>query len=319
MTATRSRHRWIAVQGILIVLAVVVVAAFTFIKPSATSLVQRFTPNTLGDQPTGAVVLGGEDGTLAVGLAVAPRSHGLLVVATVFDPNGRGKTGLNPRITVTGHDGSRSAAAATACTAGCYQAVFADNRMPAHATISFNNGSHLGFTLPAHGPTPQGAAVVKSASAEYKQIHSMITDEILRASPKFVADTTYYAVAPDRLHYVVRRDNETTIIGKRSWTRNYGSTTWKESAQTAPINPIAPYWAPLIQDATVLGSSTVQGRPVWIVSFADPQTPGFFTIWVDKANHRTLQLKMTAAAHFMHHTYHGFNTPISVEPPKTTG
>lgn len=62
MTATKSRPRWIAAQFVLIVLAAVVVAAFTLIKPGGTSLVKPFTPTALGYQPAGAVVLGGEDG-----------------------------------------------------------------------------------------------------------------------------------------------------------------------------------------------------------------------------------------------------------------
>ena len=67
--------------------------------------------------------------------------------------------------------------------------------------------------------------------------------------------------------------------------------------------------------ATILGSTQVHGRPAWKIAFADPQTPGFFTIWVDKANHRTLQLKMTATAHFMHHSYGPFNAPLKIQPP----
>jgi hypothetical protein len=316
MTATRSKRRWIVAQLLVIVLAAAVAAFFTFVKPSSVSLVQRFTPNTLGDQPGGAVVLAGEDRDLAVGLAVAPRVHGLLVVATVFGSNGRGATGLRPTLTITAHDGSRSSATATACAAGCYEAVFPAREIPAHAAISFDDGSHLGFTLPTHGPTSKADALVRAAAAEYKQIHSMVTHERLGSSPTQVAYTTYYAVAPDRLHYVVRGENQTTIIGDRSWTRDDGGT-WKEQTQSAPINPITPYWTPLVQDATLLRSATVQGRPVWVVSFADPQTPGFFTIWVDKTSHRTLELEMTAAAHFMHHSYGQFDAPVSVEPPKT--
>lgn len=315
MTAIRPRHRWIAAQLVLIALAVLVVAIFTFIGPSATSLVQRFTPGTLGDQPPGAVVLGGEDGQLAVGLAVAPRTHGLLVVATVFGPNGRGTTGLRPRLTVTDHDGSRVSAPATACTAGCYQAVFAGNQMPAHVAVSFKDGSHIGFALPAHGSPAKALALVHDAAAEYKRIHSMVTHESLGASPTDVVYTTYYAVAPNSLRFNVRGEGASIIIGNRRWDRNKGGP-WKESSQS-PITPIGPYWAPLIQDASILGSATVEGRPVWVVSFADPQTPGFFTIWVDKSNHRTLELEMTAAVHFMHHVYTGFNSPISVTPPKT--
>ena len=48
---------------------------------------------------------------------------------------------------------------------------------------------------------------------------------------------------------------------------------WQASAQT-PIKPIAPYWAPKVQDATILGSATVDGHRMWKIAFADPQTPG---------------------------------------------
>jgi hypothetical protein len=315
MTPTRSRRRWIVAQLALIVLVAVAATFFTFVAPSGVSLVQRFTPATLGDQPAGAVVLAGEDRKLAVGLAVAPRTHGLLVVATVFAGSGRGATGLRPKLTITGRDGSHSSATATACSAGCYEAVFPTREIPAHATISFDDGSHLSFTLPAHGPTSQALTVVRDAAAEYKQIRSMVTHERLAANPTEVVYTTYYAVAPNRLRFQVRGEGETIIIGKRRWDRSQGGN-WKESAQS-PIDPITPYWTPLVQDATILGSATVQGRAVWVVSFADPQTPGFFTIWVDKTTHRTLELEMTATAHFMHHTYDQFDAPISVQPPKT--
>jgi hypothetical protein len=142
----------------------------------------------------------------------------------------------------------------------------------------------------------------------------MVTHERLASSPNEVAYTNYYAVAPDRLRFDVRGEDETIIIGKRRWDRSVGGS-WKESA-ASPVSPISAYWTPLVQDATLLGSSTVKGQPVWVISFADPQTPGFFKIWVDKANHRTLELQMTAAAHFMHHTYGQFDAPISIKPPQ---
>ena len=315
MTATGSRRRWVVAQLALIVLAAVVVAFFTLVRPGATSQVRRFTPATLGDQPAGAVVLAGEDRELGVGLAVAPRAHGLLVVATVFGANGRGATGLRPTVMITGHHGTPSSAPATECGAGCYETVFPTLEIPARASISFDDGSRIGFALPAHGPTSQAAALVRGAVAEYKRIRSMVTHERLASSPTAVVYATYYAVAPDRLRLRIRGEGESIIIAKRRWDRGlHGS--WHESAQS-PIHPIAPYWTPVVQDATILGSAIIQDRPVWVVSFAAPQTPGFFTIWVDKSNHRTLELEMTAAAHFMHHTYRQFDAPISVVPPKT--
>jgi hypothetical protein len=312
---TGSRLRWVVAQLALIVLAAVVVAFFTFVRPSAVSLVRHFTPATLGDQPADAVVLAGEDRKLAVGLAVAPRVHGLLVVATVFGADGRGAAGLRPTVTITDHHGTGSSAPATACGAGCYEAVLPTLGIPAHASISFDDGSRIGFTLPAHGPTSQAAAVVRAAAAEYKRIRSMVTHERLASSPTEVVYTTYYAVSPNRLRFRIRGQGESIIIAKRRWDRGLHGG-WRESAQS-PIDSLEPYWTPVVQDATILGSATVQGRPVWVVSFAAPQTPGFFTIWVDKSNHRTLELKMTAAAHFMNHTYDQFDAPILVVPPKT--
>jgi hypothetical protein len=63
----------------------------------------------------------------------------------------------------------------------------------------------------------------------------------------------------------------------------------------------------------VFGSPTRRlTTPVTAVSFADPQTLGFFTIWVNTATDRTLELNMTAAAHFMHDTYGQFDSAIAI-------
>jgi hypothetical protein len=65
----------------------------------------------------------------------------------------------------------------------------------------------------------------------------------------------------------------------------------------------------------VLGSGTVADRPVWRISFVDPSVPAWYTASIDKRTHRTLALEMTAPAHFMRHTYSGFDGPLSIEPP----
>ena len=68
-------------------------------------------------------------------------------------------------------------------------------------------------------------------------------------------------------------------------------------------------------NAHLVGSTTVAGRPVWLISFYDPSFGGFFEIWVDKKRLHTVQLTLTAAAHFMHHSYSGFNRPLRIVPP----
>ena len=77
-----------------------------------------------------------------------------------------------------------------------------------------------------------------------------------------------------------------------------------------------PFWQSAV-DAHVLGSVNVHGRPAWKVSFFDPKTPAWFTILVDKQTKHTLDLSMTAAAHFMHDTYGSFDAPLTIEPPRS--
>ena len=66
----------------------------------------------------------------------------------------------------------------------------------------------------------------------------------------------------------------------------------------------------------MIGTTRVDGRSAWLVSFYDAQIPAFFTIAVDKKTLHTLDLRMTAAAHFMHHRYSGFNAPVTIAPPR---
>ena len=313
MTATSLRRPWMIVQLALIAAGLAIAILFTVVSPSSPP--PSFRPATLGDQPPGAVVLGKEDGGLAVGIAAAPRHGQMLVVATVFGQDGSGATGLRTSLAIATRDGQHMTASASPCTAGCYQAVFSTSELPKRITVAFNGRSRVGFTLPPHGPSASALHLVHGAGAEYRRIRTLVTHERLGSDLTHVAYTTYYAVAPDRLHFVVRGEEQSIIIGNRRWDKSLGGT-WQGSPQT-PIKPIAPYWAPLVQDATILGTVSVHGRPCWEIAFADPQTPGFFTIWVDKSNDRTLELEMTAPAHFMHHSYGPFNAPLKVQPPST--
>jgi hypothetical protein len=140
----------------------------------------------------------------------------------------------------------------------------------------------------------------------------------LGSDPTHILDTTYRAVAPDKLQITSQNGTQSITIGKTIWSRQPGQP-WQRIPQTSPIRSITPYWAGTLEDPTLLGTTTIHGRPTWIVSFAAPQFPAFFTIWIDKTTHRTLQLKMTAAAHFMHHTYGPFNQPFTIAPPKPAG
>ena len=51
-------------------------------------------------------------------------------------------------------------------------------------------------------------------------------------------------------------------------------------------------------------------------TFFDPSTPSWFHAAIDQKTYRTLELDMTAAAHFMHDIYGPFNAPMRLHPPK---
>ena len=53
-------------------------------------------------------------------------------------------------------------------------------------------------------------------------------------------------------------------------------------------------------DARILGRTTVRGRDAYDVTFFDSQTPAWFRAKIDVKTDRLLDLRMVAAAHFMH-------------------
>ena len=50
-------------------------------------------------------------------------------------------------------------------------------------------------------------------------------------------------------------------------------------------------------------------------AIANGREDGFVKLLFDKTTGRTLELDMTAAAHFMHHDYLRFNGPLAIRPP----
>lgn len=84
--------------------------------------------------------------------------------------------------------------------------------------------------------------------------------------------------------------------------------------QDPTITQPLPFWASEA-DVRVLGSGRVHGQSVWIVSFFDPLTPGWFEARIAKDTGRTLELSMIAVAHFMHHVYGPFDAPFRLHPP----
>ncbi len=255
--------------------------------------------------PSGAVVLAGELGSRAVGLAAGP---GRALTATVLSGNGGGESGLRVSFRIGG-----TTLASKPCGAGCYRAK-APRSPPRRVDVVVEGGS-LPFRVPA--AAPPAARIVGRAGRVFRRLHTLVYRESLRSKPNGGILTTWKFAAPNRMAYDIRGGAAAVVIGKRRWDRIRAGESWTRSPQIPPLTVPQPSWSTQTMDARLIGRGTVDGRPVWIVSFADPTIPAWFKAWIDRSSYRTLRLRMTAAAHFMYHRYLAFNRPLKIVPPNS--
>jgi len=252
--------------------------------------------------PRGALVLAGESGSRAVALAVQPRR----LTATVLSPDGGPLSGLKVSFAAGGR-----AVEANACGPGCYSA-----RMPRAARVEVRpSGSRpVVFRVPAR--TPSAAGIVARAARATRALKSLVYEESLRSGPTGGLLTTWQLQAPDQVEYRIRDGASAIVLGERRWDRDRPGAPWRRSQQLPALRVPQPAWGSLATHAYVLGDGRVDGRPVWVVSFANPRTPAWFTAWSDRNTYRPLRLRMTAAGHFMTHRYLEFDQPLAIRPPR---
>lgn len=252
--------------------------------------------------PRGALVLGGESGSRAVALAVTPRR----LTTTVLSSDGGPLSGLKVSFVA----GSR-VVQAHPCGPGCYSA-----RAPraARVVVRPSGSKPVVFNLPAK-PRP-GTAIVAGAARATRALKSLVYVESLRSGPKGGLLTTWELQAPDEVEYHIRGGASAIVLGERRWDRDGRGAPWRRSQQLPALRVPQPAWGSRATNAYVLREGRVDGRPVWVVSFANPSTPAWFTAWVDRSTYRPLRLRMTAAAHFMTHRYLEFDRPLAIRPPR---
>jgi hypothetical protein len=252
--------------------------------------------------PRGALVLAGESGSRAVALAVGKGK----LTATVLSPEG----GPQSRLKVVFLTGSRTIPAKP-CGPGCYSAAAP---APRHVVVHVNGSPPVAFSLPAR-PRPAAAIVARAAKAT-RALHSLVYSEALRSGPTGGLLTTWSLKAPNEVEYRIKGGADAIVLGTKRWDRNNARAPWRRSEQLPALQVPQPAWGSVATNAHVLGQGALGGKPVWIVSFANPTTPAWFTAWIDKRTSLPLQLRMTAAAHFMFHRYLAFDQPLTISPPK---
>jgi copper transport protein len=294
-------------------------AAATSLAPAPAPAPIRSAPLDLKAIPTGPFVAAGEDRDLAVGFAARPVGvGGVALTATVIDQNGNGANGLD--VSVRLRSGRTTTADATSCGPGCYRADVAVHGRPHEAVLRIRRpdgrAADVRFPFPARWPPPDATRLARDATRVFDALRTLEIDESLASGGAHVTRTIWRLEAPNRLAYDIADGSKAIIVGDRRWDRNAGQKRWVESAQVPLRQPTAT-WGPVPRTAALLGSGTVAGRPVWRISFVDPSVPAWYTASIEKRTHRTLALEMTAPAHFMRHTYSGFDDPLSIEPPRS--
>jgi len=193
------------------------------------------------------------------------------------------------------------------------------------------------FLIPA--AARPAAEIVARAARVFRGLRSLVYVESLRSGPKGGLLTTWRLKAPNEVTYDIRGGPSAVVIGRRRWDRDRPGAPWRRSQQIPALTVPQPTWGDVAVNAHVLGTGLCNligsklaqvpryrqkvrmapasiGRPVWIVSFANPTTPAWFTAWIERGTYRTLRLRMTAAAHFMRHRYVEFDRPLTIRPPR---
>jgi copper transport protein len=299
----RLRSDRLGVELVLLAVVVGAVAVLVNVRPGVARAV------VAGPTESQTVVYAGQDNDLAVGLAATPHGKDAVELkATVLGRSGpRGGLGLHFSV-----DGRT--ADAEACGAGCYRATVPVSGSPHAFMLSIDGRSTMGFEAPAQWPATDGLDLVRKAEETITSLRTLVVHSQLASDNTHSVQTIYKMVSPNRLSYHNVGGADSVLIGNRRWDRNPGKA-WVASPQFPPIRQPSPFWPSEITDAHVVRTDRVDGHDTWVVSFLDPNTPAWFTAWIDTKTYRTLRLDMVAAAHFMHDRDGPFNAPISVDAP----
>lgn len=320
-------RRSVSAELVLLATALAAVALLTDLRPgrdqakaAAPTARQASLPAgpAVPRSPRGAVVLAREDGDLAVGLALQTVGRRLVLTTSVLGPDGGAFNGLSVGYRLRPAAGLAADKPAEACAPGCYRATIAAPRRLRLLTLELSGGgrppARLRFRLPTPWPPPDASELVRRAARSYRALRTLVIHERPASSPRNAVVTTYAIAAPDRLSYRIRGGGQAIIIGGRRWDRTSPRGRWIASTQT-PLTQPTPFWGGRFYDARLVGRSRLNGRTAALVTLFDPQIPGWFTLAIDPATARTLELRMVAAAHFMHHRYGPFNAPVRIRPP----
>jgi copper transport protein len=274
-------------------------------------------PRALAAAPAASTVFGRQADELAVGIAASRSGDEVAVDSTVLGRDGAGAGGMDVAVAVAAPKPRWSAA--QACGDGRYcagvRAQGAAPRLLVRVRRPSGRASTVSATLPATPQTARAAALVAAGERALHGLRSLTIDERLASDSKTTLNTAWQVVAPDRLSYTTGGAGDAIVIGDRRWDRGDATSPWQASPQDPRLRLPALDWE-RVEDPSLLGPTSVDGRPAWLVSFSDSTVPAWFEVAIDRATQRPLVVRMVAAGHFMIRRYGRFDAPLRIRPPK---
>jgi hypothetical protein len=256
--------------------------------------------------------MGGRAGRIMVGLTVQPGRPGVNTVRAYLASPGTAASRARVQVQGRWH-------ALSSCGGPCRT-----------ATVDLRGGERLAVAVagPAGGtatfdlpplPAQDGTTLARSAAAQMNRLDSYRVAEVLSgfrsaysyARPHQMWLRTWY---PDGVQ-------QSLWLGGSLYEKTGPGAPWRLKSRgiSAPV----PYfvWDPFrpFVDAHILGTGTVSGVPVTVVSAfgghgSDPDSV-WFTLWVDRKTGRVLRSQMWAPDHFMDDHYYAFNRPAGIPRP----
>jgi hypothetical protein len=263
--------------------------------------------------PHGALVLARGHGDLAVALAARRAGSQVRLTATVVASDGTGLSGLRVRFATAG----RRLSEAGPCGAGCYASTSRVGSTLRRVGITLSGRgrrpSTVVFALPAHWPV-SAAPLLRGAERVFRSLRGVVYRERLSSGPQATSTSVWRSEAPDRLTYRTATGDAGVVIGRTRWDLVVGGG-WKRSSQNPPLVMPSPPWGAGAYDVSLLGGGRLDGRAVVRFSMFEPTTPAWYIVTLERRTLRTLNVSMTAAAHFMQDRYVAFNAPPRIRPP----
>jgi len=262
----------------------------------------------------GQVTLGGNAGSVLVGLTLEPGQPGSnRVMVYLFPLQGANAAGaLVANLTANG-----TTRPLTGCGSTCREATLSlsgDDEL--EVDVLGPAGGRATFTLPSL-PAPSGDALISGMQSAMHGLRSYAASETLSSGIGSI-HSEYASQAPDRSRWTVEQTSQTVSIGTTQYTREAQDQPWSKQTGLPPLTIpsfVWDYFQPLT-NARVVGQTTVDGAAATgVAAFGSRSgTAIWFTFWID-GDGLVRRVDMHAPGHFMTDHYVRFNAPEDITAP----